>query len=195
MKKAELILGISFLVAIMLYVYLFPGAGLLSMIFGSFLSMLYFYFGFAFFNNIPLSKIFKRDSYKAISSYRIAGSIAAGSVLSTVTIGLVFKLMSWPGANIIIYIGLGSLLIVAAVAIFYFSKTKNSFYKPLLGRFAIYGIIAFVFLIASKKVLFDYRFRNHPEYLQALKNSIADPTNKNLQEIMDNEYVKAFESD
>lgn len=195
MKITELVLAISFIIAIILSIHLFPGAGLLAILFGSLLSMLYFYFGFAFFNNIPLSSIFKKSSYTAVSTTRIVGGIAVGFVLSTATIGILFKLMSWPGADFIVLIGLASMIVVFAIAIFKNIRNKSSYYHKIFLRLGVWGIIATLFFVTANHTLLNYKYRNHQEYLQALKNEIADPTNTALIEKREIEYTKAFESD
>ena len=195
MKITEFVLAISFIIAIILSIHLFPGAGLLAMLFGSLLSMLYFYFGFAFFNNIALSSIFKKSSYTAISTARIVGGIAVGIVTSTLTIGILFKLMSWPGADFILFSGLATMIIIFAIAVFKNIRNKSSYFHNIFLRLGFWGIIATLFIITANGTLLNYKYRNHQEYLQALKNEIADPTNTDLIEKREIEYTKAFESD
>lgn len=195
MKVSELVLAISFIIAIILFIHLFPGAGLLSVVFGSLLSMLYFYFGFALFNNMPISTIFKKSSYATISTSRIIGGIAAGLVLSNLTIGILFKLMSWPGADFMLFIGLATMVVVFAIAIFKNIKSKSSYYSTIFIRLGFFGSIAALFFVTANDTLLDYKYRNHQAYLQALKNEIADPNNTLLIEKREIEYKKAFESD
>ena len=92
MKKSEKIFGILFAIAIIFKLALYPGGRIISTVSMTLLACIYFYFGFAFFNNIKLKNVFNRKSYEGISVLRILGSIGTGMVLSTVCLGTLFKL-------------------------------------------------------------------------------------------------------
>ncbi|MBK8807421.1 MAG: hypothetical protein IPO21_12565 [Bacteroidales bacterium] len=96
MKKGEIIIAGLSIIALGLNLLFIQGGGILTVLTLLTLSMLYMYFSFALFNNIELRKIFKKDSYKGISSNRIFGAVGAGLALSMTTIGLLFKFQSWP---------------------------------------------------------------------------------------------------
>lgn len=64
------------------------------------LSLMYFFWGFAFFNSIPLRNIFKRSAYASLPRYHVAGGIFTGIALFFACMGILFKLLWWPGALI-----------------------------------------------------------------------------------------------
>ena len=75
MKKAEIIIVTLSIIALAMNLLLVPGGGVLTVLALSTFSIIYFYLGFALFNDIRLRKIFKKDSYKEISSSRILGAV------------------------------------------------------------------------------------------------------------------------
>ena len=157
----------------------------------SFLSILYCYFGFAILNGISFRKIFKKSSYIGISSMRIVGAIGAGIGLSTAIIGVLFKFMSWPGAYLMLMIGLLSMSVFFAYALVKFFIDKSSFYTNLLLRTAFFGGIGVFLLLIPSYTLSEIRYgKHHPEYIEALKALESDPTNEVLQDKVTIEHNK-----
>jgi hypothetical protein len=58
------------------------------------LTVIYYPFGFLFFNQIRLRDIFKRAAYKDTNAYKIIIAIITGLGFSTICIGSLFKLSS-----------------------------------------------------------------------------------------------------
>jgi hypothetical protein len=180
MKKTEIILATLSIIALGLNLLLIPGGGVLTVLTLSALSMIYFYFGFALFNDIRLRIIFKKDSYKEISSLKILGAVGAGLALSMTTIGLMFKFQSWPGADINLGAGLFGLLIVTIVGLIKYSKNKSGYYTKIFKRAAIFGGLGLLLMLAPKTNWIELKYRNHPEYVDALKKAMAAPDKKEL---------------
>ena len=105
MKKLEKILVFIILLAMVMNLYLMPGGSSIAEISKVLLSLIYFPFGFAFLNQIPLRKMFRMDAYKELATLRLICTIGVGISLSAICIGILFKLNSWPGSNLDLIVG------------------------------------------------------------------------------------------
>jgi len=148
MRKLEIILSILALIGIILQLSGIPGGAILLILSLTILAVLYYPFGFIVLNNIRVRKIFSAGSYRGLSALRILGTIGIGMALSTVCLGIVFKLETYPGAGYIQIIGLVSLIILAVPAVIRYTQTRDKHYWRLLLRTLIFGvtgiIIAFI---------------------------------------------------
>lgn len=190
-SKSELIPIILFIVSIGLFLASLPGGNMLLILSLCFLSILYFYFGFALLNGISLRKVFKKSSYIGISSMRIVGAIGVGISLSTLIIGVLFKLMSWPGSYFMLLIGLVFFGVFSAYALIKFFISKSSFYFNILLRAFFFGSIGLLLLLLPSYTLSEIKYgKHHPAYVDALKALEADPTNVELQDKVTIEYNK-----
>lgn len=165
-----------------LNLYLIPGGAMLLIVAFSTISLLYFYFAFALFNNIPFGKILQKSSYHGISAVKIIGSIGAGLALSLMVMGMLYKIMWWPGAAILSTMGIISLLPVGVVVFIKYLSDNASYYSDILKRVAIYGITGLVLHNWSDKIFLEYKYRNYPNYIEAVKQSKRDPDNDLLRE-------------
>ena len=182
MKKAEIIIGILSLIGLALNILLVPGGNIVIILTMGMLSLLYGYFSFALFNGIKFRAIFKKESYKGISTWRIVGAVGAGLALSMSVIGMLFKFQSWPGAVVELEFGLFWLFIVTIIGTIKYLTTQSEYYTGILKRVALYGGIALLLALMPKTAWVEIKYRNHPAYLQALKESINNPGNKELWE-------------
>lgn len=180
MKKAELILGISCLVALALNLSFLPGGSILTVLTFSALSVFYLYFGFALFNDVPLKQIFQQSSYTHINKGRIIGAVGVGIALSATTGGLMFKFQSWPGAKINLGIGVFALFLVTIVGLFKYSKNRSPYYTNIFKRVVLFGALALTLLFIPKKTWLNFKYRNNPAYVEALEKAMADPGNAEL---------------
>lgn len=145
------------------------------------LACVYCYLGFAVLNDIRLRNMFKKESYNGVGALRIVGMVGAGIILSTAIIGIMFKWMMWPGAGAMLYISIPGFLVLAIIAFVKYSKGSNVVYKKLLIRVGILG--AFVlFLTVFPSMVMECKYRNNPEYLEAVKAVNEDPSNPVLQQ-------------
>jgi hypothetical protein len=190
MKKAELIFATLSILALGLSLLSIPGFGFLSTMLLMTLAVFYFYFGFALFNEIRLRNIFQKDSYKNISPLRIIGAVGVGFALSSTLIGIMFTFQNWTGAKINLGVGLVSLLIIVIIATIKYAKTKADFYTCIFKRVAIFGGLGLILIALPDMALLDFKYRNHPAYLDALKKATAEPNNKALWDKVDEEQNK-----
>ena len=195
MKKAEIILGAIALIALALNLLLVSGGGVLTVLSLSTLSVLYMYLSFALFNGIRLRHIFKKDSYKGISTMRIVGAILTGLALSMTIIGLLFKFQSWPGATVNLAIGLLGLAIALIVVTIKYSKTKSDYYTKIFKRIAVFGGLGLILIILPKETWLELKYRDHPDYVEAVKKAMSDPDNQELWDKVDEERQRMNENE
>jgi hypothetical protein len=190
MKKAELILVLLTILAIILDLFQVPAAAPLTVVLLSSLATLYMYLGFALFNDIRLRNIFRKESYKAVRKERILGAIGAGFVLSLTIIGLLFKIQIWPGGKFNLIVGLTGLLIVSVVALSKYAKNRSPYYQRILLRVALFGSLGLAMLLIPESGWINFKYRNHPGYAAALNNALANPSNDELWDKVEAERVK-----
>ena len=194
MKKLEKILVFIMLIALVMKLYLMPGGSSISEISMVLLSLIYFPFGFAFLNQIPMRKIFSKDAYKEQTTIRLICAIGVGISLSAICIGILFKLNSWPGSNRYIIVGLLTLFIIQGVALFRKIKLKQKIYSFMVRRIAILSILGIIFLILPDLPIERIRFGNHPDYIKACEDYLNHPQDAVMKEKEQFEYIKATSS-
>jgi hypothetical protein len=148
MKTTEIALWIIFLAGLLLVSLNLQMFGILIIISLLLLGILYYFLGFALFNNIPLMGIFKRSSYSGLSINRIMGAIAAGLVISDVCIGILFRIEHWPMSNYMLIVGTIASILVLIVAVIKYLRLKDKFYLPIILRLVaiiIPGILLYFF--------------------------------------------------
>ncbi len=190
MKPTEITLAILAAAAIVLDMLLVPGAGVAMVLLLSALSVLYFWFGFALFNGIRLRDVIKKDSFKGISSLRKVGAIGAGVALAYTLIGILFELRIWPGAGVTQINGLVLLAVVTGIGLFKYTRNKSPYYTRIFKRVAIIGGLAVILLVTPSTTWLAFKYRNHPAYLEALTQALADPRNEELWMKVDEEREK-----
>jgi hypothetical protein len=192
MKKFELIFVTLGLVSILLNLFLIPFANLFMLLSLSILSVFYLYFSFAFFNGIQLRNIFKKVAYADVSALRIVGAIGTGIALSQTIIGLIFKFNEWPGAFVMMSVGLSGFLVVAIVGFIQFTKNKIDYYRNIFKRIALFGGLTLILVLLPSNLMFEFKYRNYPTYIEAYKKFIENPTNKELSDKVAAERRKVF---
>ncbi len=196
MKQTERILGASIILLMLLRLFFnYPYSSLLITLLIVLLSLLYFGFSFALLNKIRFRNLFKKESYNGITTLRIIGTILTGIVLSLVTIYSLFKFQNWPYGNFGLLYSLRLLLIIIIVVLIKFITSKKSFYSNFLWRLGIIGIIATSLYCLSSESLLEMKYRNFPEYVEAEKKSMKDPTNKELERKATEERMKMHQAE
>jgi hypothetical protein len=192
MKQTEKILGLLAILALVLKFMLVPGSSILAVLSLSLLALLYQFLSFAFFNNIRLRNIFKKESYRGLTSLRIIGTIVLGFSLAIAVLGILFKFQSYPGASMMLIEGLSALVLCLVVTLIRYSNNKSSNYKRIFSRIAIVGGIALSISLTPRLKLFEILHRNHPAYVQAVKHLDADPDNKVLHDEVEKQRKLAY---
>ena len=183
MKQTEIILG--GLVALLMLIRLivpFPFSALAITFSSLFLALLYFVFSFALLNGIRLRHVFKSESYKGISTFRLLGTIFAGFVFSITVIYCLFKFQRWPYGNEGLLISLNGIIFIAVAAVLKYATSKGTFYKRLFIRALILGIFTTALYLVSYETILEVKNRDYPDYVEAEKKAMRDPQNRELQQ-------------
>lgn len=193
MKKAEIVLGASALIALAFNLLFIPGGNVLTVLLLSSLAVLYMYLSFALFNDISLKAIFKRESYKGKSIKRIVGAVLSGLALAVTIIGILFKVQAWPGASVMVGFGTAALSISLVVGVLRYARSKSGYYTRIFKRIAIYGGLGFILMLLPDDSWLALKYRNHPHYVEAVKNARAHPDKQELWDKVDEERRKMME--
>src|SRR5690606_34042119 len=105
-----------------------------------------------------------------------------------------FKLQFWPGASLLLIIGLSALLIVTIISLIKYKVNKSHLYKNIRIRAAITGICGIILFMSPSNILIEIKYRNHPEYIEAIKKLNQDPDNIELRKKVEEEYKKMYKS-
>lgn len=144
MKKIipELLFGILALFGFSLIYRDIPGGAEIVTLAMVLLTICYFPFGFIYLNEIPLGKLFLRNTYREISWPRRIGVPLSGMILSTFTYGTLFKIRMLPGAGELLSVGIvfGSIIVLVLIQRVIKSSNK-SFYRRMLIRVSIFLLI------------------------------------------------------
>jgi hypothetical protein len=114
-----------------------PGGTTISALSGFGLFVMYFFGSF----------YFLRD--KAFDKQILSLSIISGVFLSVIPVGVLSKIMNWPGYEVLLLIGVASLplLLIAIFVIKYTTKkTLDNYFKNLLIRVIFWMILSYVSL-------------------------------------------------
>src|SRR5690606_32351133 len=160
MRKTEIVLIILGALGLTMRLLHLPGGSLFILLPFLILGLTYMYLGFALFNDIRFVKVFRKDSYDNIKPTRIIGAIMAGVSLNVSIIGIIFRFLSYPGASIILIIGLISTSIVAIVSISKIRKNSDRFYLNILKRIAVFGTLCFILVVMPYETWLRI---NHPK--------------------------------
>jgi hypothetical protein len=190
MRLLEKILAIGVLISLILKFNLIQGGEVSLMWSTMILTIIYYPFGFLFFNQIRLRDIFKRVAYKNVTAFTIILSIITGIGLSTTCIGSLFKLFHFSGANEMLTVGLITILIVSLVAVVFFMRQNKLNSKFLLIRTGIVGGFGIVLLFLTEMDLVKIQFRNHPAYIKTYTEYLKNPNDEESLRKKELEYYR-----
>lgn len=190
MKKAEIIIATLSIIALVLNILLIPGAGVLTVLTLGTLSVIYVFLGFALFNDISISRFFTKNNHEEINTLKFLGAVGAGLAISLTVNGIMFKFQSWPMADFNLRAGLAGLLIVTIIGIIKYSKNKSEYYIRIFKRVAIWGGIGLILMLTPKKSYVEFKYRNHPAYVNAFKKAMDNPENKEFRDKVEIEKQK-----
>ncbi|MEX2411844.1 MAG: hypothetical protein WD607_10850, partial [Candidatus Paceibacterota bacterium] len=186
--KTELIISIISIVAFILFFFDLSGAAILMTLSVLVLSIIYFLGGLFVFNNISLKAAFKEKAIKNIDTYKIIGSIMIGLGTSALLVYILFYLLHWPFTKTEIYISI--FLSIVGLVIFNKKNTSKTLVRKSLTRVIIILAFACMPLFVSSYQFASLKYRNHPDYLSALKAYIENQDDQELREKLENERLK-----
>ncbi|CAM3327028.1 hypothetical protein FLLO111716_03930 [Flavobacterium longum] len=133
MKKAEVILWALILIGNVLKLAHIPGGNILTVL--SLSVALFFYLIGSYFLFDPKVPIVVNDmTFYKPKAVRVAMALLTGYLMACAMIGLLFRIMHWPGAAAMLLIGLLGLVPMLVIAVVMYSKSKDDFFRKLLFR-------------------------------------------------------------
>ncbi len=128
-------------------IFLIPGGGFIIGISLTSLSMLYYPLGLFSLNEIPIHRIFKKQTYKEMTATRIIGAILGGIVFSILTVGIMFNVLIIPGAYFMLGTGLsGGLIFLIVFIVLYLRNRENTFLRTMMIRSVLIVAISGFFI-------------------------------------------------
>lgn len=182
--KTEKALSIVFIFSLLFKLMHWPGAGPLMILSLLGLAFCYFPFGFYFF------------SYKNFKTQNIGISIVFGWLLSVSIIGILFKLMYWPGSGPMLIVGATTAFMLAGVAVILFARSTDllkNYYKNLLIRTVVLLVISLVCLLIPNSVFINHYYSNEPELKELYLKQQENPQDESIQKEIEEYHAKRFE--
>jgi hypothetical protein len=105
LKRAEVVFVLAFILGFFMKLFSMVGGSALLVAASWGLMLLYFLFGYLFYNRYPLREIFARSTYSDLGATRIVMGFVAGIVSLIDVAGVLFIVQKWPGLNIITFVG------------------------------------------------------------------------------------------
>jgi hypothetical protein len=167
--KTEKVLALLFIVVLILKLVHIPGANLFLVLILSSVSFCYLILAFYLFSD------------KDIKQQNIPLSIASGFWLCIIPVGILSKLMLWPGAWAQLSVGIvASPIILIAVYLLKMNAPENLtvYYKNMLTRVTVLTILVFVFYFISTPTLIKFLCWGNPELARIKTLYITNPGNK-----------------
>ena len=101
-------------------------------------------------------------------------------IIAIIPIGLLFKLMYWPGSIVQLTAGIVSMLILLVVTFLLYKKSKEelfTYYKNYIVRIVFWTILCILFYLVSNKQLLQIQYRNNPELCKLKINAYENHNN------------------
>lgn len=191
MKNLERILAALIILALIFKYFLIPFGGVIITVSLTFLALLYYPVGVWLFNGVGFRQMFRKSSYKGLSAWRILGSVVVGFTLSVLSLAILFKVQLWPGSETMLLVGVTSSAVVLVVSLIRYFDKKELFYRRIITRTLVFGIIGAVLFLLGPYDLERVWFRDHPQYLEAIDRYLENPESETLRERMNLEHMKA----
>ena len=184
--KTEKALLIVFIISLIFKLMHWPGAGVLMVLSLTFLALCYFPFGFYFFSD------------KNFKNQKIGISILFGWLLSIAIIGIEFKLMFWPGSQVMLLVGCMSAAVLLLAGFSLFKKSDEdlkNYHKNLFTRTVVIFVLAMICLLLPNSVLINHYYANEPELRELYLKQQENPQDENIQKEIQEYKAKQFEQE
>ncbi len=189
MKKFEIVMVVFAIIGICFKLFNLPLSSMFLFVSLLLLSSMYFYLGFAFFNNIKLKNAFKSGSYTGIKPLRIVFSVGFGWGLSILVIGILFGFLSYPLESLLIKTGIVTTLLFLILLLVQGKAEIRKKYGIII-RAAIFLVLGIAMLYLPPYFLDKIQYRNHPDYLEVLIKLKEDPDNEEFAIQFEEEHQK-----
>lgn len=157
------------------------------------LGAIYFPLGVLLLNNMSLlSYIKKKEPFQVPTTAQIVLGVITGIALSIVCVGILFKLLTLPGANEMLMFGVLGSIIMSIVAIALKRKVPAT---AILIRTTIFSVVGIAMFFTSALSIVKLQYRNHPAYVEAYTQYIENPKDDSLWEKKKLEYNRVWMSE
>lgn len=193
--KTEKIFAIVIVLSILLkYLFGFPLTGIIVVLALSTLSLIYFPFGFYFLSD------------RNINNQKVALSVFAGMAFGPAIMGILFKVMYWPGSMPMIQTGLVTSVLILAITFLLYKRSQkaltdtpsfsdaidtefvqnasiqktsiSSYYKKLLQRGLVIVFATFLIGVIPTSALISFQYREDAELARLKVRMYENPGNK-----------------
>lgn len=179
--KTEKTLAVIFVFALAVKFFDVTGSSLLLVISLTLLSMLYFPMAFYFFCD------------KNIKMQNLPLSIFGGMMLAMIPIGVMFKLMIWPGSFIQLFMGLFlSAVLLAAILVLKQKADKELkvYFKNFLQRTVFWLAFGLVLFFTPTSSIIKLQYRHEPELVRLKLLIHEHPGNPEYQYELQRYYIQ-----
>ena len=187
-RKVEKVLVVFIIIGVLFKILHFPGAYPLIILGVGSLSIVYFLSGVINKSGTPkwLEKIFTDENQNNF----LVPNLVFGYVFSIGLIGILFKVMRYPGEGPMLTVAISGF---AIAFLFSYFRLKDKFMEkvsPYFTRIFIIGGLVAVFYAIPKEAIIDFYYGDYPGYAKVLKELDKDPFNTDLQDSAHVEYEK-----
>ncbi|MCZ4409953.1 hypothetical protein O3Q51_14120 [Cryomorphaceae bacterium 1068] len=189
MKRAEIILTSLVVIAMTMNYLKLPFNGVLSVLSITGLAVYYYPFFPLMVTGNSLKTLFSGTKSKSV----LFMAFVTGIGLSTLLVGLLFKIQLWPMGDTLLTVGLFSTVVLMAVNAFRFKKTAEDLFKGLLIRCAVAFFVGALAYLISNDALLEHHFGDNPEYMEAYKEWTENPDDAEAIERLQREQMKLQE--
>ncbi len=186
MKKVEGTLLVILILSLILNLFLVALTDVLILMSSILLSFFYFLFAYLLLNGRTLRNLFQ----PGLKRSRILESALAGVSFSYGIMGLLFTWLHLPGGGTTLTIGMLLFVPVFVFSGFRYRASRDPFYKRVQGRTLFFGVLGGLLLLLPEGSIRNFKYRDYPAYLEAVKEAEANPSDKALWEKVDREAQK-----
>ena len=184
MKNLEKIVLGLFFVSIPLKIFQLPGGQLILLLSGASVAMFYYVAGYFILNDVSLKMLLKERKGKNVSIPILFGSIMAGWDFSIIALGILFKLMFFPGADNMLVTGI-ILLTILQIGSLFIRKTNPETFARFFNRVIIFFGAGLLASFLSYNQIIDFEYSDDVEYSEALKKTMTYPNDTAIRKEFD----------
>ncbi len=187
MVKAERILFLVSLLALGMNLFLVPFGGIATFLLLGAFAIFYFYFGYRLFNELENSPNGGRGNKNQLYGIKKFVILGTSYVLSGSLVGIIFKFQSFPNPNFLIGAGVIGGIIILVIGNLKYKPDYPKSYSILSKRILPVCIICLVLLVLPRHSILEFKYRNYPKLIEAIKIAESDPNNQDNWKRVDEE--------
>jgi len=148
------------------------------------IAIYYMWFGFFIFTKASLRDLATPKSRRKFSPFVIVSSIIMGLIYSFCTIAIIYGVYFYKAMNFLLAASFFLVFIASGFTLFYhwLNKDEGCFLRPFYRRSAILGLFCLFMWITPIDTRLHMLFRQHPDFIEAYKNHLANPNDEQAEE-------------